>query len=537
MYKLLIVDDEASVRSGLRECVDWKALGITIIGEAEDGEIALQMIQDTNVDIILMDVRMPHMDGIALAGRLKEQYSQIKIVFISGFGDVEYLKQALKLEAIDYILKPVRILELNEVLKRVVQLLDEEELQLKHLNALQIKLNQSIPLLRERYLTTLVLDGVSNSEGLAEKFHFLGIRLPVDSIRFGVFVIRVDDYSKGLGSLPEKERQLISFALLNISEDIVNDSLKGHVFEVKQGEYAGLIHIHSDSEEEALFTVIQQCKEQINRLLKLEITIGVGMTITEWQALPEAYRLASEAAEHKWYLGKNQIITMDSLAEITTQEYTLTGRNEGRSVSALLKGKDWDNVQAYVENLFGTRGLEASFQQARIACMQTLTGCSELLLELNLTSESLQGSERQLWTAIPSIETIAELQEALLSHLKLLFNAVSEKREKKTRNVVGLIQQYINEHYAEELTNADIAASVFLTTTYVCLLFKQETGMTLNEYVIEKRLLEAKRLLADPRNKLYDVCYAVGYKDPGYFGKLFKKQTGHTPGEFREKGI
>jgi two-component system response regulator YesN len=537
MYKLLIVDDEASVRSGLRECVNWSDLGITIVGEAEDGEIALSMIQEMEVDIILMDVRMPHMDGITLAGLLKDQYPQVKKVFISGFGDVDYLKQALKLDAIDYILKPVRIVELNEVLQRVVELLDEEDLRMKNLNAMQIKLNQSIPLLRERYLTTLVLDGVKEIDGLTEKFNFLGIRLPINAIRFGVFVIRVDDYQKGLGSKPEKERQLISFALLNISEDIVNSSLSGHVFEVKPGEYAGLIHINSDFEEEAIFTVIQQCKEQINRILKLEITIGVGTTIHEWPELPEAYRLASEAAEHKWYLGKNQIITMDSLAEITTQEYTFIGRRDGRSVPVLLKGTNWETVQAYIESLFGSKGQEASVQQARITCMQTLVGCSELQMELNLAEGSLVESERQLWHAIPTIETIAELREALLSHLEPLFHAITEKKEKKTRNVVGLIQQYIDEHYAEEITNADIAASVFLTTTYVCLLFKQETGKTLNEYVIDKRISEAKRLLADPRNKLYEVCYAVGYKDPGYFGKLFKKQTGLTTGEYRENGI
>ncbi len=156
---------------------------------------------------------------------------------------------------------------------------------------------------------------------------------------------------------------------------------------------------------------------------------------------------------------------------------------------------------------------------------------------MNLPAERLEESELRFWQAIASAETIVELREEAVRHLSLTHAEISDKREKKTHNVVEQIRRFIEEHYAEDLTNARIAASVYLTTTYVCLLFKQETGMTLNEYVIETRIAAAKALLTDPANKLYDVCYAVGYKDPGYFGKLFKKQTGYTPGEFRERGL
>jgi two-component system response regulator YesN len=228
---------------------------------------------------------------------------------------------------------------------------------------------------------------------------------------------------------------------------------------------------------------------------------------------------------------------MDSLSDLHSHPTTNLGRSETRAITALLKGSDWEAVSTAVVDLLAGGDPAQGVQQTRISCTRTLVGCSELRMELNLTSDMLEQSERQLWQAIATTETIGELRDALLSHLRLLYGEISEKREKKTHNVVALIQLYIRQHYAEDLTNAQIAASVFLTTTYVCLLFKQETGMTLNEYVIETRITQAKRLLSDPANKLYDVCYAVGYKDPGYFGKLFKKQTGMTPGEFRDGGL
>ncbi|MFC4599031.1 response regulator [Cohnella hongkongensis] len=538
MYKLFIVDDESSVRSGLRECVDWNAFGIEVAGEAEDGEIALQAILAAkDVRIVLTDVRMPHMDGIALAQRLAEAEHPAKIVFVSGYGDLDYLKMAIKLDAVDYLLKPVRLHELSELIGRVVRKLDEEEADRDRLNGLRIKLNQSIPLLRERHLTALVLDGVQDSEALRDRFAFLGIRLPVDEIRLSVFAVRIDDYAQTFGAVPEKERQLRSFVLLNVCEDLMNAVGAGHAFEVRPGEYAGIVRLDSDSDEDGLFAFIGKIKEQINRLLRLNVTIGVGPTAESWEALPEAYRLASQAAEHKWYLGKNNVITMDVLAGSAVPVHPSRGGGDAREIAALLRSPDWDAVRAAAEEMLSAGERADGVVRSRIACARLLAVCSELRLELGLPGDRLEESELRLWTAISASETMSELRESVLSHLRLVFGEISAKREKKTHNVVAQIRRYIEEHYAEELTNARIASSVYLTTTYVCLLFKQETGMTLNDYVIETRIAQAKRLLADPANRLYDVCYAVGYKDPGYFGKLFKKMTGYTPGEFRERGL
>jgi len=539
MYKLYIVDDESSVRAGLRDCVDWSSFGLEVAGEAEDGELALRKIrEDRDIRIVLTDVRMPHMDGIEMAERLAAEGHPAKLVFVSGYGDLDYLKKAIRLEAVDYLLKPVRLGELTELLRRLVDKLDSEEEERRRLNGLQMKLNQSIPLLRERHLAALVLDGPGDLEGLGSKFDFLGIRLPVSPIRLGVFAVRIDDYGKVFGALPEKERQLQAFALLNVIEDVLNERYSGHAFEVRTGEYAGIVPFASDDDEDGFYALIRRVKEQINRLLRLEVTIGVGSAAERWEELPKAYGQAAQASEHKWYVGKNQIISMDGLIGHPSSRAPGDGEKpEPKEVAALLKGPDREAVRLTAEKaLEGGEGADAILR-TRIAGAQLLAVCVELRQEMNLPAERLEESELRLWQSIASAETVAELREEAVRHLSLTHAEISDKREKKTHNVVAHIQNYIQDHYAEDLTNARIAASVYLTTTYVCLLFKQETGMTLNEYVVETRIAAAKRLLADPANKLYDVCFAVGYKDPGYFGKLFKKQTGYTPGEFRERGI
>ncbi|MBW7461521.1 response regulator, partial [Paenibacillus sepulcri] len=126
MYKLLIVDDEPTVRSGLQTYFNWSSFGIEVMGEADDGDVALEMIGMEQPDLILTDVRMPNMDGITLSRQISAHYPQCKIIFVSGHDDADYLKSALKVSAVDYIFKPVNLQELSAVMKRVVADLDAE---------------------------------------------------------------------------------------------------------------------------------------------------------------------------------------------------------------------------------------------------------------------------------------------------------------------------------------------------------------------------------------------------------------------------
>ncbi|WP_407923753.1 helix-turn-helix domain-containing protein [Cohnella fermenti] len=123
----------------------------------------------------------------------------------------------------------------------------------------------------------------------------------------------------------------------------------------------------------------------------------------------------------------------------------------------------------------------------------------------------------------------------LEAHLSAVCGRIRDKRSSKSLNVVDRVKTVIEEKYADGgLTAAEIAKEVYLSPTYVSLLFKQETGQTVNEYLTEVRIEKAKTLLRDPKYKFYDICYAIGYTDPSYFTKLFKKATGVTPSVYRQ---
>lgn len=126
MYRVFVVDDEETTRKGIIGIILAQNWDIEVVGEAGDGVCAVDKILREKPDVVITDVKMPIMDGVELASRIREAEPGIKIIFISGYDDTEYMKSALTLDAIDYILKPVNVEELKNVIKKVLNIIDTE---------------------------------------------------------------------------------------------------------------------------------------------------------------------------------------------------------------------------------------------------------------------------------------------------------------------------------------------------------------------------------------------------------------------------
>lgn len=126
LYRIILVDDEEEVRKSIIKKIDWNAAGFQVVGDAENGEEALERIEALEPDVVLTDIRMPYMDGLTLAEKVRQRFPSTKIVIFSGYDDFEYAKQAIKLNVTEYILKPVNVEELTAILKRIKANLDEE---------------------------------------------------------------------------------------------------------------------------------------------------------------------------------------------------------------------------------------------------------------------------------------------------------------------------------------------------------------------------------------------------------------------------
>lgn len=533
MYKLVIVDDEPSVVNGLRQYVDWSAYGIELAGSADDGDTGLALIAEVKPDIVLTDVMMPAMDGIAMTNEIYSRFPGTKIVFISGHDNADYLKSALRIHAVDYIFKPVNRKELQAVMEQAVRALDEEKKERQMISELQVKLTESMPFLREKFLMSLIRDRL-NPENVRDRLAFLELPIPLQG-PYTVLSITLDNATRVIGGRTERDKQLLSYAALNIIQELLSRELTGAAFENRPGEFVAIL-TPSGKEEEALLELAEQIRDNLGKWLKISVTIGVGGQAEQLDMLPESYRRAREAADQRWYLGKNQVLTMDSLSSVEESRYRFE-LEAGERVLAALKAGDGERLKAELDDVFGLllQNKTNGYSFARNAGLEMILLGNRALLEQNAVTEEWEAAAAGAWEAVLQQETVAELQEWLSGYLLQVCGVITARRQSRPGGVIERIRRFIEDHYSRDLSVTQIAEEVYLSPTYASLLYKQETGETLFEYLTKVRIDRAKELLRNPQYKFYEISEAVGYSDPSHFSKLFKRITGLTPSAYREQ--
>ena len=219
MFSLLIVDDEKITRDSLKAYIPWNELGIGTVETAKSGQTALELIPRIIPDIVLTDVRMPKMDGIELATRLKDLLPECKIIFLSGYSDKEYLKSAIHLKAINYIEKPVDLDEITRVLKDTVALCQEETEKKAEIKKLKSNLEESMPLISQEIASVLVKENADISRLMSKYDHPL-INAPQD----GYYTAACIQLNWNISSDFEKKELIKSNIMKMLSGDhTVND--------------------------------------------------------------------------------------------------------------------------------------------------------------------------------------------------------------------------------------------------------------------------------------------------------------------------
>ena len=155
-YRVLLADDEEEIRTGISLKIDWSALGFSLVGEAGNGEEALELAEQLRPDVVLTDIKMPFMDGLELCRRLRQSLPGARLVVFSGFDDFEYARQAVSMGVSEYILKPINAPELSQVLTRLREQLDRQRLERRDMETLRRRYEESLPVLRELFYTRLL---------------------------------------------------------------------------------------------------------------------------------------------------------------------------------------------------------------------------------------------------------------------------------------------------------------------------------------------------------------------------------------------
>ncbi|MBB6732159.1 response regulator transcription factor [Cohnella zeiphila] len=506
--RILVVDDESEIRDYLAGLPQWEQARCTIVGTAANGEEALGLVERTSPDVLLTDIRMPVMDGIALAEAVRTTRPDLPIIFLTAHHEFEYARQAVRLGAADFITKPFR----PEDLVNAVEQLRARE--------------------RDDWLEQDSFFMAIGGETLAaeQKREWLLGR----GIEDGNFVLLYAELDHAQGSPYSRN----PFALKQVRKALETVSKREGttvwMSETASGVYA-LLPCRSDSETDASRSIgfakrmIEACESQE----ELSVSVGISRTMASFLDLPEAIGQTGVCMDYRMLLGKKTVLAFDAIETIVSEKEKESLSSVNR-VAELLRTGETDGIRASISAAYRRMlSVGASRKDIQHFCIGMIERSEDVLLEFGIE---------------PDARTAVEIRETMLSSLiltdmmrslerYLLDNAEEIRRllSQSPKRLVAETKMIIDREYASELTLQAVAKRLNVNYSYLSRLIKKETGVNFTDMLWDCRIEAAKVKLLSDDLKAYEIAYAVGFKDSAHFSLLFKKMAGFTPSEYKRQ--
>lgn len=537
MLKVFLVEDESIVREGLRDNIPWQQYNYEFVGEASDGEIALPLIRKLKPDVLITDIKMPFMDGLALSRILVQELPEIKIIIISGYDDFEYARQALNIGVEQFLLKPITRSALQKTLLEVREKIEGERAQKDYLNKFQNEMHDYEQYSRRRFFER-VFAGILSVQEIYEEAQKLSIDITASSYNLVMICLREKQEAVNGGSL-------ISEIYERYQEEILRYFLRFPeylIFRWDISTYGILVKGEAEEMEE----LIGRCTSNVKRICELppgglDWYVVAGTTVERLSLLPEVYQKVNHLLSYRFLLPNQHILTDKDLELLPGSEDKGMNRLETIKVDPeliqrfLKEGKPEeieDFVTGYIDSLAEAIKskmfrdyLILSVRFSTIAFAEKLGYSQEELFPNNYTDsfrEAVIGEE--------------EIRAYLLRLLEQVITLRDKESEQKSRKLIKTALEYIEDHYHEEDFALNMAAeAVHVSANYFSAVFSQEMQVTFIEYVTAKRMEKAKKLLRQSAKTSREIAGEVGYKDAHYFSFVFKKTQECTPREYRSR--
>lgn len=528
LYNILLVDDETDVLEAMKKKIDWEALGFCLAGTAENGQEALEMAEQLHVDVVMTDIKMPYMDGLTLCKKLKENYRNIKVVIYSGFDDFEFAREAVHLEAEEYLLKPISSKDMENVFGKIKKKLDEEFNQHRNVNKLYEYYRKSLPAMQEQFVMG-VLEGKITGERLKNMMEMYELDLNAP------YYVAVNLYAEAaVKEQSEKTAQLLNFSLRDMAEEYLKEKMSFYCINYLD-EVIFIFMLQEDKEiENVLYHVDQICKMG-SRVLDVQVTGAVGQPCNSLDTLLSSYQEAKTAMEYRTILGGSQVLYIKDIEpnpqdSVAFMEYDF--QNLVRAVKIGDRKETDEAIQSFMDSL---RNGCITPNQYQLICMELSTELMKIGRSYKLRTKQIFGAGEHIpWQELYKHLSVDELESWLREICNNLRHTLRHERSDSTIRLTEQAKAYIGEHYKEnDLSVETLCHQLNVSAAYFSTIFKKEVGLSFVAYLTKIRLEHAVELLRTTEDKTYVIAEAVGYTEPNYFSYVFKKQYGISPSKYR----
>lgn len=543
MYKVLIVDDEKIVRIALKTMIKWEEYGFDIIGSVADGMEAMNLLKRNEWDVVITDLKMPVVDGLELIKQINEQGLKCKIIVLSNYDDFEFVKQALKLGALDYILKIS--LNADVLIKLLTSLKDQLDTEFSRTNRHRDEAAVKVPplvkglderMIQRQFLKELMTKELYEEEGALQAGHQqVLVTKPLWNTLLYLFI---EDHELDIDGMSFEEQERMQLSLINTIEENISGFLSFELLPMDQKRLVVLLQMEKKSvnkEQEAL-QLSRKIIDSVGFYLNVTAKIVYGYTMEasfeSYGELRKKYELCINEESMGFYEKCLQITKAMDRVPVEGELYAVMKRGMDGMITSFEIGSI-ANIMNEIDKLFELSKTKRIPPIEFKKCMIKILELLENYLEDNYEGMEQLGSRYE--DKIIFSQDYSGCRSCIEETIHELYGLYSSGKGQKYKKEVLMIMDYIQMHYPERLTLEMISEYMNMNRSYLCRLFKKETGNSIFAYLSDLRVDRAVQILKTRDLSIGELARQVGMEDQFYFHRVFKKKLGLSPTEFKKK--
>jgi len=536
MIDMLIVDDEKIIREGISKSINWKELGVNICGLAKNGSEALDLIEIFMPSLVITDISMRDMDGLELLEIINQVYPNIKVILISGYKDFEYAQKAVAFNAFSYITKPIDEQVLIDKVTEAKNMVDKQLAEIKINDSTRKKLRENILILKDNFFKSILEGKIRDGNEIMERAQLLEI-----DFDFNQFIVCILEFESNNITQTKNiyDQSFYKAAIMSYVEENIQESFTSYSFNLDSK--IGLLICSKTINREILIRKLNNIRNWVNTNMGMILTVGVGSLCGNVERIAISYRTANDAIQYRVILGQNIIIDSDkkfetSKEKIAIEDFDNTLKNNEDDMIFALKNGDKIIMKKISDKIIESVSLVISNdirQKERITFLLAFY-LVKIIYTLEIHKHRYYGNENELYKYLSTLLTIEQIREFINEFMNEIINEMNTKKSSRNSFLVNQAVKYIKDNIYSNVSLVSVADKLEIHPNYLSKIFKIETQESFTTYVINCKMIEVKKLLKTTNLKIYEIADMLSYKDVAHFTRLFKKNLGVAPTEYRQ---
>jgi len=532
MIKVILADDEILEREVYKVLINRHFPQLEVVAEAETGRQAIELFEKHKPDLVLMDVKMPGINGLEAIEIIRKKNTSTRFVIVSAYNFFDYVKEAMKFDVEEYLLKPVQKDEFVSVISKVLSKIDteakltQEELDLKE------RLKHIMPLLEQEVFYAIMMGDHSKTEQYVPllKLNITNGFVAIGKIK-SEYLKRDDEIANNI--LCKKLHEYIKGSMPNLKPVLISDFINSKI------NFIFPLASHQDNPMLTRDVAYKKClsiREEILQTFGVKMVFGISDQYCGIAQSKEAYNQALLVINNIEFLNMDIVNYGDIISDLSPA-YLYPYELEKRLIEKIRLGLTDQSLSVFKEIFnYSTECLNNDVNKIKFELFELYFVLSRMMLETEFQSTKIKDfviSKENYFNS----KSVYDIYYIFCDDIKLICTRFKDASNQKNKRIINDAINYMKNNYMRDISLEDVSRFVFVSPNYFSRVFKLETNQNFIDYLTKVRIDYAKQLILNTNKSISEVSWEVGYGEPNYFTKVFKKITGVTPSEFKDKTL